>query len=267
LIEKNDFVEWQWVHGNRYGVLKSVIEEKIESGQDFYADVEILGALKIKEIYGDDAVLVFVLPPSFKELKSRIDTREAETAKEKKLRLERGKSEMTYITKSDCFVLNDNLEKAVEELKKIIDVFKKEEGIDLLEKISIKAKILIKTEKGFLLDKKGKLPEVETQDSKFPHESICEKFYQTEGVGLKVAKAEETKENKGINLFKPFWIDIDIENKKDCEARFYYFASCRNFQENSDYFDFSSEKDIISVLKNETGEAFDLSGVFPKRIF
>ncbi|MFO7807180.1 MAG: guanylate kinase [Candidatus Moraniibacteriota bacterium] len=264
LIEKNDFVEWQWVHGNKYGVLKSVIEERINSGLDFYADVEILGALKIKEIYKDDAVLIFVLPPSFEELKSRIDSREAETEKEKGLRLKRSRAEMTYLTEGDCFVLNDELEIAVEDLKKIIDNFQKGGKYDLFRNISVKAKVLLKTPEGFLLkkeDKEKKLPEINIKNSKFPHEAIKEEFAREWKTDLKINKSEETKENKGINLFQPFWVEINAEDKKNCEVVFYYYAFCDDTEKFSSDFCSLSKKELKSVLDEEIGSIFGLPDI------
>lgn len=228
LIEQDGFVEWQWIHGDRYGVLKKIIEERIEAGKDFYADIETLGALKLKEIYGADAVLIFILPPSLKALQSRIDNREGESREEKKVRLQRSKAEMTYLTKSDNFLINDDLEKAAQDLKKIIKNSQKESKERKSNAISVKARALVKFSGGILALKKGEgfnFPQAEIKSDKFPHEELKEQLEEQWGGKIRVAKSPESLQNKGINLFQPFWVDVACDKSDKTEIIFYYLVS------------------------------------------
>lgn len=123
---KNDaFVEWQNFYDNYYGTHKKIIEETIAQGRNILLDVEVKGALNLKEIF-PESTLIFILPPSIEELEKRLGTRNTENEKDLQKRIQRAKMELSHKDKFDYFVPNDNLENASEELKSLIN--------DLIEK-------------------------------------------------------------------------------------------------------------------------------------
>mgnify|MGYP001068238355 CR=1 FL=1 len=116
MIERNEFAEWANVHGNLYGTSKRVIEDFMERGIDVLLDIDIQGAKQIKATY-PDAILVFIMPPSFEELKKRLYSRGAENLDG---RLKRAFEELREYYFYDYVIINDNLEKAIEGLRSII---------------------------------------------------------------------------------------------------------------------------------------------------
>lgn len=119
LIATDSLLEYVHVFGNYYGTPKKWVLDHIERGNDVLLEIEIVGAMKVKEKY-PDAILVFVLPPSLKELKNRIVCRGTETIEQIENRMERAMQEIKTIEKYDYFIFNDNLSKSVEDLKAII---------------------------------------------------------------------------------------------------------------------------------------------------
>ena len=120
LAEKGELVEWQRVHGNHYGTMKSVLEKGFLSGNDFIADLEVLGAQTIKELYPDNVILIFLIPPTLDILERRIRERGNVTDDEISIRLSRVKLEISLISKCDYLVINDELSLAIEQVKGII---------------------------------------------------------------------------------------------------------------------------------------------------
>lgn len=118
-IEKNEFVEWEKFYDYYYGTLKSFVEKEIFNGVSVVLDIDVKGAVSIKESY-PEAVLIFVSPPSLEELKSRLINRNTETDADLKKRIERAEMEMSYKNKFDHVILNDDLEKAKKEAEEII---------------------------------------------------------------------------------------------------------------------------------------------------
>lgn len=119
-IENSEFVEWEKFYDYYYGTLKKEIDENIKNGFTTVFEVDVKGALNIKRVY-PDAVLIFIAPPSIKELKERLIKRNTETDDELKKRIERAEMELSFIDKFDYVVKNINLEEAKEEVKKIIE--------------------------------------------------------------------------------------------------------------------------------------------------
>lgn len=119
LIGTDSLLEYVHVFGNYYGTPKKWVLECIEKGKDVLLEIEIVGAMKVKEKY-PDAILVFVLPPSLKELKNRIITRGTETIEQIENRMARAMQEIKTIEKYDYFIFNDNLTRAVDDLEAII---------------------------------------------------------------------------------------------------------------------------------------------------
>ena len=123
LIGTDSLLEYVHVFGNYYGTPKKWVLECIEKGKDVLLEIEIVGAMKVKEKY-PDAILVFVLPPSLNELKNRIITRGTETIEQIENRMARAMQEIKTIEKYDYFIFNDNLTRAVDDLEAIISAEK-----------------------------------------------------------------------------------------------------------------------------------------------
>lgn len=119
MIANNQFLEWAEFVGNRYGTPLSFVEEQIKSGYTVIMDVDIQGALQIREKM-PEAVLVFLLPPTWEDLRVRLKKRGQDPLEEINRRLERSYEELRYIVDYDYFIINDNLAKATERLITII---------------------------------------------------------------------------------------------------------------------------------------------------
>lgn len=116
MIERGEFAEWAVVHGNYYGTSRKTIDDLMERNIDVLLDIDVQGAKQIKALY-PEAVLVFIMPPSFEELKKRLYTRGAENLE---LRLRRAFEEMREYSFYDYVIINDNLERAISDLRAII---------------------------------------------------------------------------------------------------------------------------------------------------
>ncbi|MGI6221524.1 MAG: guanylate kinase [Coriobacteriales bacterium] len=119
-IEEGDFLEWANVHTRRYGTLRSVVVEKLEQGIDVILEIDVQGALQVRENY-PDAFLIFIKPPSFEELERRLVSRGTETAEQIAGRLEVAKLEMEQEKCYNVSLVNDELDRATEELLQIMD--------------------------------------------------------------------------------------------------------------------------------------------------
>lgn len=119
LIEEDKLIEYVNVFDNYYGTSKEWVEKKINSGKDVMLEIEIVGASNIKKKY-EDALLIFVLPPSRDELEKRIRTRNTEKEEEIINRLKRASEEIHRIKDYDYFLVNDDIEKSIEDLRSII---------------------------------------------------------------------------------------------------------------------------------------------------
>jgi len=119
-IESNEFVEWERFYDYYYGTLKSQVVSNIEKGLHTVFEVDVKGAVKIKDCY-PNAVLIFIAPPSIDELRNRLIQRNTETEEDLKKRIERAEMELSYKDKFDYVVSNVDLERAKEEVRKIID--------------------------------------------------------------------------------------------------------------------------------------------------
>jgi len=119
-IKDNDFLEYATYNNNYYGTLKSKINEKIDNNIDVFAEIEVKGARNIKNIY-KDSVLIYILPPSLKELEDRLRNRNTEDEETIKNRMNITKEELKQIDIYDYAIVNDDLEKAKEMVKHIIE--------------------------------------------------------------------------------------------------------------------------------------------------
>jgi len=119
MVQSNAFVEWAHVHGNRYGTSKKAIEERITQGSDVILEIDFQGALQIKEAFAN-AVLVFILPPSWEELRSRLERRGEDTADVIEVRLKNAAEEMAQVSKFDFVIINELFERALFDLKAVV---------------------------------------------------------------------------------------------------------------------------------------------------
>lgn len=118
-VELGDFLEYAEVYGNFYGTPKSYVMEKLDEGMDVILEIDIQGALQVKENY-PDGVFIFLLPPSMEELKNRIINRGSETQESLMTRFKSAYKELNYISKYNYAVINDKVEYAVEKIESII---------------------------------------------------------------------------------------------------------------------------------------------------
>jgi guanylate kinase len=118
-INEDDFFEYAEVYGNYYGTPKWKTLEAIYSGKDVVLEIDIQGALKVKQQY-PEGVFIFILPPSMEELKQRIIKRGTETEESLVRRFKSAYQEVNYISKYNYAVVNDTVENAVEKIKAIL---------------------------------------------------------------------------------------------------------------------------------------------------
>ena len=119
MVQSNAFVEWAHVHGNRYGTSKKAIEERIAQGSDVILEIDFQGALQIKQAFAN-AVLVFILPPSWEELRSRLERRGEDTPEVIAVRLKNAAEEMAQVSKFDFVIINELFERALFDLKAVV---------------------------------------------------------------------------------------------------------------------------------------------------
>lgn len=122
-IKSNDFLEYAEVYDNYYGTPKSNVEEILESGRNVILEIDIQGALKVKE-NTEEGVFIFILPPSMKELKQRIIKRGSETQESLMKRFKSAYKEINFVSKYNYAVVNDKVDMAVEKLEAIISAEK-----------------------------------------------------------------------------------------------------------------------------------------------
>ena len=118
-VERGGFLEYAEVYGNCYGTPKQRVIEKLEQGIDVVLEIDIQGALNIKQNY-PDGIFIFILPPSMAELRKRITGRGTETEEVINMRLSQTMKEISYINKYDYCVVNGELEEAVNRVKSIV---------------------------------------------------------------------------------------------------------------------------------------------------
>jgi len=133
-LDNDGLFEHAIVYGEYYGTPKGPVLASLEEGKDVILEIEVNGAMQIKQSM-PGAVLVFVLPPSFSELKRRIEGRGTETAERIARRLERVEMEIAQIDKYDYLVINDDLSNAIEDMLTIMRAEKLRVGADAEKKI------------------------------------------------------------------------------------------------------------------------------------
>jgi guanylate kinase len=117
--EGNGFLEHATFSGNFYGTPVSYVKEQIAGGKTVVLEIEVVGALQVKEKY-PDAVLIFLMPPTFDELRSRLLERGTESDDEIERRTRRARDEMEELQKYDYLVINDDIDEALDDIRKIV---------------------------------------------------------------------------------------------------------------------------------------------------
>jgi guanylate kinase len=118
-IADNDFLEWAEVHGNLYGTSHAEVEERIASGQDVVLEIDWQGALQIKRIF-PNAVLIFILPPSWEELAQRLNRRGEDQPDVIAKRLRNARNEVAQARHFDFVIINSLFEAALFDLKTVV---------------------------------------------------------------------------------------------------------------------------------------------------
>ena len=124
IIQNNSFVEWEIVYeGKYYGTLKSEIHRIWKEGKTPLLDIDVQGAVHVRQQHPDHTLSIFIEPPSVDELKKRLNTRGTETLESLDTRLNKATYELTFRDHFDKVIINDNLEKACKEAVGIVSVF------------------------------------------------------------------------------------------------------------------------------------------------
>ena len=123
-IANDEFLEYEEVYTDRfYGTLKQQVETQAARGENVVFDVDVKGGCNIKQFYGDRALSIFIQPPSIKELRKRLTGRATDAPEVIEQRIARAEFELSFAPKFDRIVVNDDLDRAVEETLGIIKEF------------------------------------------------------------------------------------------------------------------------------------------------
>ena len=118
-ITQDEFLEWALVYDNYYGTPKQYVLDCLEKGQDILLEIDIQGAMKTKSLV-PDGVFVFVMPPSFEEIRWRLLRRGKDSCEEVERRLQSYEKEMSYVREYDYAIVNDDVNIAADTLRAII---------------------------------------------------------------------------------------------------------------------------------------------------
>jgi len=119
LVERNEFAEWAQVYGQRYGTPRTPLIELMEEGIDVLLEIDVQGARQIKKTF-EDAVYVYIFPPSIDALRLRLEQRAGDSTEEIQRRLQKVREEMWSYREYDYIVKNDDMTKAIKELEAIV---------------------------------------------------------------------------------------------------------------------------------------------------
>jgi len=123
-IENDEFLEYEEVYEDRfYGTLKAQVERQLEAGQNVVFDVDVKGGINIKHHYGQQALSVFIQPPSIDELRRRLIKRATDTPEAIETRLAKASYELTFAPQFDVIVVNDDLATAQQETLSLVENF------------------------------------------------------------------------------------------------------------------------------------------------
>ena len=119
MVQSSAFVEWAHVHNHRYGTSKKAIEERMNHGADVVLEIDYQGALQIKQVFSN-AVTIFILPPSWEELRQRLERRGEDSATVIEVRLQNAAIEMAQASQFDFVIINEVFDRAVFDMKSIV---------------------------------------------------------------------------------------------------------------------------------------------------
>lgn len=119
-VDAEELAEWAQVFDSSYGTPREPLDSAIESGNDILLDIDIQGAGQLRELYDTDAVTIFVLPPSFKELEERLRRRGTETEDKIQHRLRRAREEALAYPQYDYLIINEHVDESLARLETIV---------------------------------------------------------------------------------------------------------------------------------------------------
>lgn len=125
MIDDGLFLEWANVHGNLYGTRKDMVEKCLTEGDDILLEIDVQGALQVKEKM-PDAVMIFIRPPSFEELVRRLKSRGTETPEELEVRVRNAENELRHADRYEHNIINDKVEDAAQDFIKIVKQYREE---------------------------------------------------------------------------------------------------------------------------------------------
>ncbi len=121
MVHQQEFAEWAVVHGGRYGTAVHAVNRALEDGTDYLFDIDWQGGQQIRRQWPQESVLVFILPPSMAELERRLRRRATDSAEAIQRRLAIAKRELEHYGEYDYLVVNDNLDRAHQQLNAIVE--------------------------------------------------------------------------------------------------------------------------------------------------
>ena len=119
MVRADAFVEWAHVHSQRYGTSRKAIEERISQGADVILEIDFQGAIQIKQLFAN-AICIFILPPSWEELRSRLERRGEDSAEVIDMRLKNAAIEVAQVGKFDFVIINELFDRALFDLKAVV---------------------------------------------------------------------------------------------------------------------------------------------------
>lgn len=121
MIDNKEFIEWEEVYKNNYyGTLKSEIDRIWKMNRHVLYDVDVMGGINLKNIFKENALAIFILPPSVEVLQQRLEARGSETNDKIQKRLNKARHELKYANKFDAIIVNDDLNTALKECEKLV---------------------------------------------------------------------------------------------------------------------------------------------------
>jgi len=123
-MEEGHFLEWEeFYNGTLYGTLKAAVESELNKGYFVMLDIDVLGALNVKQMYGEDVLSIFISPPSLDVLEDRLRNRGTESDESLDVRLKRAKKEIEFANRFDLEVVNNDLESTYDKIKSTVQTF------------------------------------------------------------------------------------------------------------------------------------------------
>ena len=119
MVAGDAFVEWAHVHSQRYGTSKKAIEDRMAQGADVILEIDFQGAVQIKEVFAN-AICIFILPPSWEELRSRLERRGEDSPEVIDMRMKNAQIEVAQVAKFDFVIINELFDRALFDLKAIV---------------------------------------------------------------------------------------------------------------------------------------------------